>query len=302
MARVFKAHLEELLTDIKERHVLGVPMAHVHVIEFQKRGLQHCHMLIIVREQCKLRNRNEIDRMISTEIPAPREDPELYELVKSCMIQGARGTENPTSVCMENGLCQENFPKEFHEETLENVNGYPAYRSRHNGTVRVGVHVADNRFILPHNSYLLRKYRAHIILEACASVESVKYLFKYVYKGHDYANMELAVHQPNPNDPQDQRPVLQHDEVNTYLNCRYVSAPEAIWRLSEHKLHDQSHTIYRLAIHLPDQQRVYFREEEAAAERAEGGDTHLTAWFRLNREDPNACHLLYSDIPKHSVH
>ena len=166
-------------------------------------------------------------------------------------------------------VCQNNFPKEFREETLENVNGYPAYRRRQNGTtVRVGIHVADNRFIVPHNSYLLTKYRAHINLEACASVKSVKFLFKYVYKGHNCANMELAVDQPNPNDPQDQRPVLQHDEVNMYLNCRYVSAPEAIWQLSEHKLHDQSHTIYRLAIHLPDQQRVYFREgkEQEAAE------------------------------------
>lgn len=39
VVRVFKAHLAELLTDNKERHVLGVPVAHVHVIEFQKRGL-----------------------------------------------------------------------------------------------------------------------------------------------------------------------------------------------------------------------------------------------------------------------
>ena len=38
VSRVFKLHLAELLNDIKNRHVLGVPVAHVHVIEFQKRG------------------------------------------------------------------------------------------------------------------------------------------------------------------------------------------------------------------------------------------------------------------------
>ena len=46
-----------------------------------------------------------------------------------------------------------------------------------------------------------------------------------------------------------------HDEITTYLNCRYISAPEAIWRLSEYRMHEHAHTIYRLAIHLADQQR-----------------------------------------------
>lgn len=36
VARVYKLHLNELMVDIKERHVLGVPTAHIHVIEFQK--------------------------------------------------------------------------------------------------------------------------------------------------------------------------------------------------------------------------------------------------------------------------
>ncbi len=40
---------------------------------------------------------------------------------------------------------------------------------------------------------LLKKYKAHINIEACATVKSVKYLFKYVYKGHDCANMEMAM-------------------------------------------------------------------------------------------------------------
>ena len=51
VSRVFKLHLAELLNDIKNRHVLGVPVAHVHVIEFQKHGLPHCHVLFILREE-----------------------------------------------------------------------------------------------------------------------------------------------------------------------------------------------------------------------------------------------------------
>ena len=41
----------------------------------------------------------------------------------------------------------------------------------------------------------LKKYKSHINIEACASVKSVKYLFKYVYKGHNCANMEMIVDQ-----------------------------------------------------------------------------------------------------------
>lgn len=32
--------------DIKEKQFLGVVVARIHVIEFQKRGLPHCHMLM----------------------------------------------------------------------------------------------------------------------------------------------------------------------------------------------------------------------------------------------------------------
>ena len=73
VSRVYHLHLAELLRDIKDRHVLGVPVAHVHVIEFQKRGLPHCHMLIILRGEDKLRNREDIDRIISAEIPDPED-------------------------------------------------------------------------------------------------------------------------------------------------------------------------------------------------------------------------------------
>ena len=62
MARVFKQQLEELLTDIKKNHVLGEPVAYVHVIEFQKRGLPHCHLLIILKEDSKLRTADDFGR------------------------------------------------------------------------------------------------------------------------------------------------------------------------------------------------------------------------------------------------
>ena len=68
-------------------------------------------------------------------------------------------------------------------------------------------------------------------------------------------------------------------------------------------MHEQSHTVYRLSLHLPEQQRVYFRagEEAEAVERESSRRTHLTAWFQLNTEDPSARELLYTEIPLHFV-
>ena len=38
-----------------------------------------------------------------------------------------------------------------------------------------------------------KKFDAHVNVEVCSSVKTVKYLFKYAYKGHDCANLELRV-------------------------------------------------------------------------------------------------------------
>ena len=82
-----------------------------------------------------------------------------------------------------------------------------------------------------------------------------------------------------------------------------MSAPEAFHRLSEYPLHKNSHTVVRLAVHLPNRQLVYFVEgdKHAAAERAAQQETSLTAWFRLCSESEEARQYLYGQIPQHYV-
>ena len=48
VARVFKLKLKALLSDIIEKNVFGITAAHIHVIKFQKRGLLHVHILIVL--------------------------------------------------------------------------------------------------------------------------------------------------------------------------------------------------------------------------------------------------------------
>ena len=69
----------------------------------------------------------------------------------------------------------------------------------------------------------------------------------------------------------------------------------------EYSLHEISHAIIRLAVHLPLEQSVIFEEgqEQDTLERNE--HTTLTAWFALNDSNPEARVHLYHDIPKYYV-
>ena len=118
VARVFKLHLINLLKDISDLHILGIPVAHVYVIKFPMRGLPHYPMLtILIREENMLKNQEDVGRLITAEIPVPENGMALHYLVKPCMIHIPCGTvnptSNPTSVCMEDGECKKGFPKEF---------------------------------------------------------------------------------------------------------------------------------------------------------------------------------------------
>ncbi|XP_065640398.1 uncharacterized protein LOC136072928 [Hydra vulgaris] len=263
VTRVFKLKLNNLLNDIFKHGVLGKVVTHVQVIEFQKRGLPHAHILLHLANDDKLETSQDIDNLICAEIPDPIVNCELYDIIKTCMIHG---------------------PLAVH-------NGYPRYRRRDNGLViNIKGNNVDNRWVVPYNPWLSKKYQAHINVEACMSVKAVKYLYKYIYKGHDCANV-LINEQVN------------HDEINTFLDCRYVSAPEALWRIFEYPISHMSHSTIPLKVHLPENQIVYFREgeEQVALDRAAQPDTHLTAWFKLNSENEGANRYLYVDIPYHFV-
>ena len=55
MARVFRAKMAQMLDDIHKHGYMGKTVARVWVIEFQKRGLPHMHMIILFHPDSKLR-------------------------------------------------------------------------------------------------------------------------------------------------------------------------------------------------------------------------------------------------------
>ena len=143
IARVFLLKLKALLVDLLENHVLGVVIGYTWVIEFQKRGLPHVHMLSIVRAADKPQTPEDIDQRICAELPDP-DDPaqaELLRVVLGGQVHGPCGSRNALAPCMNGKECIKKYPKDFQPVTLINANGYPSYRRREESpTVMKGVH------------------------------------------------------------------------------------------------------------------------------------------------------------------
>jgi len=167
---------------------------------------------------------------------------------------------------------------------VTDVNGYPIYRRRDTGHIALvhGIEL-DNRWVVPHNVYLLTKYDAHINVEVCNNIRVVKYICKYVYKGHDHANVEISRHNDNANEGN----VVKIDEIKKYLDYRYVSTSEAAWRNLKFDMQERFPTIERLQYHLPNQQMVLFGDDDDVQEvatRSAISKTMLTKWFKTNQE------------------
>jgi hypothetical protein len=188
VSRIFRLKLKAILDMILNSHILGRCKAHMYTIEFQKRGLPHAHLLFIVNEEDKPRCIEDIDKIVQAEIPDPVTQPQLYETVTKCMNHGYCGQLFPDSPCMHNGLCSKKYPKQFQETTSNNNDGYPIYRRRNNGRTFVNGsgEEYDNRYIVPYNSVLSTAFDCHINVEICSSIQAIKYIYKYIYKGKIY--------------------------------------------------------------------------------------------------------------------
>ncbi|CEP19617.1 hypothetical protein [Parasitella parasitica] len=278
-ARIFSMKLKQMLGEITESGIFGRVTGYVYTIEFQKRGLPHAHMLLILHPDDRPVDTDAYDDMISAEIPDIHTHPLAYQTVTRNMIHGPCGLLNPDAPCMLNGECQKKIPKSFQPVTELGTNGYPQYRRRNDGNFvqrnvagragRATVNI-DNRWVVPYNLYLCTKFDAHI------------------NKGHDRAAVGIE----------------DNNEVKRYLDARYVSAPEACWRIFHVHLHKEYPSHQRLQVHLEDEQLVFYQEHDALANvvsNAADRETTLTAWMKANIMYPEARTVLYPNFPEHFV-
>ncbi|KAG2217967.1 hypothetical protein INT45_001401 [Circinella minor] len=299
-SRVFHIKITEMMAHIKESNCFGRVVGYVATVEFQKRGLPHVHILLILHHQDRPRNPADYDHFVCAELPNSATHPQLYRTVTSSMIHGPCGNLNPNAICMKDGQCSQGYPKPFVAETRVSRDGYPIYRRRENIHNRhhfqCSNFIADNSHVIPYNPYLCQKYNAHINVEICTSSRAIKYLYKYLTKGSDRAQIEMvqsreseAVRSTNPTfnttrASNDIEPELI-DEVTQFQNARYIGPCEAIWRTFEYQVHIHYSYVSRLALHLPNKQRVVFHSTDSAnglqAARNNAETTSLTAFFNL---------------------
>ncbi len=233
----------------------------------------------------------DIDRLVSVELPSI-ENSELFDTVTKCLLHGPCGRDYPNARCMVDGRCKKRYPSAYCEATTQGEDGYAVYRRQNDGRTfqkSLGGFVYDNRWVVPHNPNLTRKFNAHINVEVSAGIWSVKYLFKYIYKGEDRA----AVRVDGP-----------INEIQQYIDARYLSASEAINSLLSFKKHTEWPPVTRLGVHLSGQHNVVFNEDEdlaVVAQRAADQPTTLTGYFAFNAANEGSREVLYTDFPRQHV-
>ncbi|XP_022885426.1 uncharacterized protein LOC111401769 [Olea europaea var. sylvestris] len=254
LTRIFRAKFEELKNDLFRRHILGPIVAYVYVIEFQKRGLAHAHFLLIFKSRSKVTSVDLVDKIVCCKIPEKNRYPHLHPIVVKHMLHGPSGTLNPNNVCMENNKIFKNkYPREYVITTLLGDNSYPQYSCRNDGQqVKVRGHLLDNKWVVPYNPYLTAKYDRHINIKICSTVKVVKYLYKYVYKGHDRITFSI-----NDNE-QD----VDIDEISKYQTVKWISPPKAMWRIYGFMLSEMSPSVVSLQLHLEDHQLITYRDTD----------------------------------------
>ena len=292
VSRVFHRKLTLLLKHLKK--VFGKQLGQVHVIEFQKRGLPHSHILLWVAPEYKPHTAEALDKVgilptpncqsieltispkvISAKIPDPHRR-RLYELVTSQMIHHC----SPQRCLDQNGKCRKGFPKAFCEETSMDDNRYPTYARPQNGNIHRITHQNDqgqqqdiiftNQHVVPYNPHLTLLLGCHVNVEFCANLlGSIKYIHKYISKGPDRATIFVSADGAA-------------DEIRHYEDCRYIGPHEAIWRILHFSMHGLTPNVYRLQLHLKGEHYVYFNPEgglEAAVHQGRNVRTMLEAFY-----------------------
>ncbi|GJR71017.1 DNA helicase [Tanacetum coccineum] len=187
VVRVFQQKVQSFCKFLTDSRIFGTVTGLLYTIEFQKRGLPHCHTLLWIDEKDKIQHAEDIDRYISAELPDPIEDPEGYRVVSEMMVHGPCGPPEPAALPKRNRY-------------LHNEMGRGFGQSLHDGIVaRITRHVGESH-------------------------------------------------------AQPDRAEIQIDEIQNFVDGRYICPYEAFWRIFKFKIHSRQPAVQILSVHLENMQ------------------------------------------------
>lgn len=230
--RVFKNKLDALLAnirlgkyfdefypngDVKTRREV---IYEIRVIEYQHRGMPHAHIVVKLSNSPDSNSehsvsRDFVDSLLSATMPvitdeSTPEDIAYQSLVEKYMVHSHSSAVNG---CLDkNGRCTKGYHDTVQTDTTYfDERGFAIYKRPRSADL----------LVLPHNRKALEDWQGHIYIDYSASVYTVLYLYKYLFKGAKKVKMRLT----NAEDIRDD------DDINIYLRGRYLCSMDAMWRL-----------------------------------------------------------------------
>ncbi|XP_058783401.1 uncharacterized protein LOC131658083 [Vicia villosa] len=89
------------------------------------------------------------------------------------------------------------------------------------------------------------------------------------------------------------------DEIQQYLDCRYVSPSEACWRIYSYNIHGRKPVVERMFYHLVGEKPIYYTDYarmENVLENASVTESMFTAWLVANAKYEEAQTLTYGQF------
>ncbi|KAJ9470743.1 hypothetical protein DIPPA_30137 [Diplonema papillatum] len=137
IARVYERKRIEFIKDMA--FCLGERLAYILATEFQMRGLPHFHLVQWNKPGHRATTPDEMDHVACAELPDPKKNPDLYDLVcqhmvhRSCLASRKHGTKIGGDVkphtcsvkCKKTGnwVCSAGFPMAWKDKTEKTSTG-----------------------------------------------------------------------------------------------------------------------------------------------------------------------------------
>ena len=208
-------------------------------------------------------------------IPDERENPALREAVLQTNMHHRNHLTRPNSRCNKNGRCVYGFPHPVLDRTTLDGRGRVHFRRR----------TEEDGWVVPYMPSLLLYMNCHIHVDVCSTVTVFMYLYKYLFKGPDRTRFRFQTAADGSTS------AMVDNEFHDYINGRYLSSSEAVYRIFNFHLTSKRPSVRCLPVHL---------ENSQLGQMHRSGDTQSfmsdLLWYFRRPRGPIFDNLTYSDF------